>query len=69
MHTQIWMVEQQWKIGEGYAPIRGVVRAKTKRKAQERAEEGCRQAAEQIGATECGQPASRAYALYPIAYE
>ncbi len=61
-------VEQQRMIRGHVLPVRSVVRAKTKRRARQRAEEATIAAAEQIA----GEPGVRqgpAYVMYPIAAE
>lgn len=68
MRTLIWMVEQQRTINGHTVPIRSVARAKTKRRARERAEAATIAAAMQI-AGNAGVPAGPAYVMYPIAAE
>ena len=71
IRTQIWMCERWYKVGDHTIPIRGVCRAMTRKRAQQRAAEGCEAANQQLTAThgvEPGTPQGHAIALYPIAY-
>jgi hypothetical protein len=69
MHTKIWLIEQSAKIGEHHTTIRGAARAKTRRKARERAGEAIRQATAQIDPQGIAELRGKPYVLYPITYE